>query len=221
NMMISFTFRLLENRIENEKRIQQQINQQQGAQLLYLKSQINPHFLFNALNNIYSLSVMKSDLTPKMILQLSNLLRYSIYEGQKDKVALADEVEQINKYLEMFKMTKETPPNVSFQVQGNFNGWTIEPMTLIPLIENGIKHGDFDSNPNAFLNIDLQIDHERLQFKTVNTTNPQNLQKDKVGGVGLVNIKTRLALRYPEYQFETKDLGDRFEVLLALKNPNT
>ncbi|MEM6725578.1 MAG: sensor histidine kinase [Bacteroidota bacterium] len=216
NMLISLVFRLLENRIANEKLIQQQINQQQSAQLLYLKSQINPHFLFNALNNIYSLSVMKSEQTPKMILQLSNLLRYSIYEGRKGKVELAIELDQIHKYLDMFAMTKETPPNVSIKIEGDPNSWTIEPMMLIPLVENGIKHGDFDTNPAAFMTIKLEIDSQRLYFEMENSTNDQNQQKDQIGGVGLANIQTRLSLRYSKHRFETRHLGDCFKVELEI-----
>ncbi|MEM1320097.1 MAG: histidine kinase [Bacteroidota bacterium] len=216
-MFLSTIITYLENRIEMEQKAQAIIRQQSEAQLLYLKSQINPHFLFNSLNNIYALAVEKSDQTPKMILQLADLLRYSIYESRKEKVSLAAEVEQIQKYLGLFRMTKEEAPNIQLETQGTLQDRAIEPMILIPLVENCVKHGDFDSNPAAFAHLHLRVDEQGIHFQTTNSKNDANQQKDKTGGVGLQNIQQRLALKYPQrYDFVTQSTERQFEVHLHI-----
>jgi len=215
-MLLSVILRTLENRIDRDSQQQAIINQHQEAQLLYLKSQINPHFLFNTLNNLYSLAVVKSDQTPKMILKLSDLLRYSIYDSQEEKVPLQKEVKQIQEYLALVSMTKEEPPNIQFNIQGDLSQIGIEPMILIPLVENGIKHGDFELNPKAYFKIDLMVNEKQLVFKTENSKNDVNHQKDQVGGVGLENIRKRLVLNHPEHEFDTQDHGDTFSTFLKI-----
>ncbi len=217
SMLLTTIFVTLENRIKKEKKAQILLNEHNEAQLLYLKAQINPHFLFNALNNIYSLSVVKSDRTPKMILNLADLLRYTIYEGQKEKVLITDEIMQIEKYINLFQMTKEAPVDIKFNILGDVASLRIEPMILIPLIENCVKHGDFDINPKAFTQISLEIKEEGLRFITRNSMNKIDKQKDTVGGVGLGNIQKRLQLKYPNsHTFGIKENGNTFEVLLNI-----
>ncbi len=220
-MFLSATFTRLENRIKKEKVAQQIINTQNEAQLLYLKEQINPHFLFNSLNNIYSLAVVKSDQTSAMILKLSDLLRYSIYESQKEKVLIKKEAEQIEKYIDLFQMTREEPADIVFDIQGTLEEVRIEPMILIPLVENCVKHGDFNSNPFAQIRLRLETQKNCLSFKTINTKNDYNQQKDKEGGVGLENIRKRLVLKYPDtHSFDIKETSDLFEVSLTIRNSN-
>ena len=218
NLVASFLVRVLENRSEREKKASILLQEQSQAQIQYLKSQINPHFLFNALNNIYALAVLQSKQTPKMLLQLSDLLRYSIYESQKQKILLSKDIEQIHKYLNLINMSKEEPLNVTFEINGKINGMKIEPMLLIPLVENSIKHGDFDINSSAFLKISLHIEGNTLRFETLNSKDDSNRQKDEVGGVGLQNIQKRLALSYPNHHFLTDDRGDCFRVVLQINN---
>ncbi|MGB6151828.1 MAG: histidine kinase [Pricia sp.] len=217
SMSVSTIFHILENRIAQERRTQLLLNQQNEAQLMYLKAQINPHFLFNALNNIYSLSVVKSDKTPNMILNLADLLRYSIYEGQKERVLITDEILHIKKYFELYQATQEKPANIKFNILGNITDEKIEPMMLIPLVENCIKHGDFSTNPNAYVQIILEVSNGGLRFTTLNSTSKSDMQKDNVGGVGLENIKKRLQLKYPnKHTFSVIDNGDEFEVFLNI-----
>ncbi|MEL6867869.1 MAG: histidine kinase [Bacteroidota bacterium] len=217
-LLFSTLLTTLESQMKWEEEARAIINQQNEAQLIYLKSQINPHFLFNSLNNIYSLAVEKSDQTPKMILQLSTLLRYSIYESQKEQVPLRAELNQIEKYLDLFITSQEEPPNIRLELKGEIDNWMIEPMILIPLVENCLKHGDFNTNPNAFVAISLLAEKDHLWFKTHNSKNDADQQKDKTGGVGLQNIQKRLALKYPErHQFEQKAGETDFEVNLKLR----
>lgn len=218
-MLFSTIFHILENRIERDKQTQLLLNRHNEAQLMYLKAQINPHFLFNALNNIYSLSMVKSDKTPKMVLNLADLLRYSIYEGQKEKVLVKDEIVHIKKYFELYQATQEDPVNIKFDIIGQVTHEKIEPMMLIPIVENCIKHGDFGTNTKAFVQIILEIRDNGLRFTTLNSTSKANIQKDAVGGVGLENIKKRLELKYPNtHTFSVIDNGDEFEVFLNIKN---
>ena len=216
-MLFGGLVKMLEIRLENEKRAQAIVLQHQEAQLQFLIAQINPHFLFNTLNNIYSLAVVGSEQTPKMVLKLAELLRYVIYESRKEKVLLEKEVLQIQKYIELFQMKSEHPLNVQFEVDGITNDEMIEPMILIPLVENCFKHCDFETNENAFVRIFLKRKNDQLFFKTQNSKNITDIQKDKIGGVGVENIRQRLALHYPlRHQFKIENKKEVFEVEVVL-----
>lgn len=217
-LITSTLFHLLINRYRKEKKNQFLVQEHQAAQLQFLKTQINPHFLFNTLHNIYSLAIIQSTKTPQMVLQLSDLLRYVIYESQNKKVSLSRELIQIEKYIALYQLKNEHPFNIQLEKDGSINGQKIEPMILIPLVENIFKHGDFDSNEEAFAKIQVKIEGDTLHFYTINSKNDENQQKDKVGGVGLKNIRKRLALNHPnQHEFIIKDLEDTFEVSLKIK----
>lgn len=217
-LVLSIFYQILYNRYRNEQRNLAIINEQKEAQLQFLRAQINPHFLFNTLNNIYALAVTKSDKTAEMVLKLSNLLRYVIYEGKAEQVELQQEVKHIQQFIELFQMRSEQPLNIQFQVTGETKGIQIEPMILIPIVENCFKHCDFDTNEQAFVKIHLQIKDKMLHFQTINSKNDTDLQKDKVGGVGLENIHKRLELKYKEkYQLAVIGEKNRFEVDLELE----
>ncbi len=197
-LMLSTFYQLIYNRFKNEQKALKIINEQNQAQLQFLKAQINPHFLFNTLNNIYALAVIRSEKTADMVLKLSDLLRYVIYDGQQNKVLLRREVIFIKKYIELFQMRNETPRNITFEVKGNTDEFRMEPMIMIPLVENCLKHCDFETNEEAFVNINLEVKEGKLYFSTRNSKNDQDVQKDSTGGVGLENIKKRLSLKYPQ-----------------------
>lgn len=198
-ILVSTIYQLLIHRSAEEKKALLTANEHQQAQIQFLRAQINPHFLFNTLNNIYSLAVVQSKKTAPMVLQLSELLRYVIYDSQEEKVALKKEVIQISHFIDLFQMRQETPVNIEFQHAVIPETLKIEPMILIPLVENCFKHCDFDSNPEAFIQIRLDIVEQQLAFSTQNSKNDANQQKDKTGGVGLQNIKKRLALKYTDH----------------------
>ncbi|MCB0587204.1 MAG: histidine kinase, partial [Phaeodactylibacter sp.] len=204
-LVVSTFYQILENRYENEQRHMATIRDQQEAQLQFLRAQINPHFLFNTLNNIYALAVAKSDKAPEMVLRLSNLLRYVVYDGREEQVELEREARQIREYIDLFRMRSETPLNISFEDEGELQGIRVEPMIFIPLAENCFKHCDFDTNEEAFVRINLSVDSGMLTFQAVNSRDEGQLQKDRVGGVGLSNIRRRLGLKYGNnYRLEIK-----------------
>ncbi|MCB0632433.1 MAG: sensor histidine kinase [Lewinella sp.] len=216
-MFVGIIYELSVHRKAIETQALEATNKQQEAQLQFLRAQINPHFLFNTLNNIYSLAVVRSEQTAPMVLQLSDLLRYVIYESQKEKVPLSKEIRQIERFIELFQMRNETPLNIVFRYSGPVEEMNIEPMMLIPLVENCFKHCDFDTNEKAYTEVTLWAEANRLHFKTVNTKNDALRQKDQTGGVGLENIRKRLELKYPgKHQMAVKNELDRFTVNLEL-----
>lgn len=218
-VLFSTLYQVLVNRYQHEHRVLSIINKQNEAQLQFLKAQINPHFLFNTLNNIYSLAVVKSDQTAPMVLKLSKLLRYVVYDGKDSLVRLDKEIHFINEFIELFRMRSEHQVNINFRVEGALEDLLIEPMVLIPIVENCFKHCDFDTNPDAFTDIELKIDaNNRLLFRTVNSKDENDGQKDRTGGVGLSNIVKRLDLKYPgQYLLSVEDNGKTFEVFFSMK----
>lgn len=217
-ILVSTIYQLLIHRSSEEKKALLAANQHQQAQLLFLRSQINPHFLFNTLNNIYSLAVTRSQKTAPMVLQLSELLRYVVYDGQAEKVALDREAEQIKKFISLFQMRQEAPVNIVYNREEFPSELKIEPMILIPIVENCFKHCDFDTNPNAFVQIQLGVETGALSFSTYNSRDNTDLQKDTTGGVGLINIKKRLTLKYPaQHTLTIEKAPDSFRVHLKIK----
>lgn len=188
-MLFSGLYQLLENRRELE-------SLHAEAQLNYLKAQINPHFLFNTLNNIYSAATLQHPRTADMVLRLSDLLRYVTYDAQAEQVPLHKELAHIRAYIDLFQLKSETPLPIHFAVDGDTDQLQIEPLLLLPLVENALKHSDLDNNPKGFLNILLRNEPGQLRFKVENTFDPNNQQKDAEGGVGLENITKRLQLKY-------------------------
>lgn len=218
--VLGVSFALLQNRYRRERQTQALLAEQQAAQVDFLKAQINPHFLFNALNNLYSLVALKSNEAPKMLLKLSELLRYAVYEGREKQARLAGEVQQIRNFIDLYQLRSETPANIVFEVKGDPANRHLEPMILIPLVENCFKHCDFDLNPKAFARIELLIEGKNLCFYTTNSFQTHDRQKDEIGGVGLTNIARRLALRYPDaYTFDYGPQGPIFYTSLQLNLP--
>lgn len=209
-MIFSGLYQLLENRRELETRHAE-------AQLNYLKAQINPHFLFNTLNNIYAAATLQHPRTADMVLRLSDLLRYVTYDGQALLVPLAKEIAQIQAYIGLFQLKSENPLPIVFEVEGTVENRQIEPLLLLPFVENALKHSDLESNPNAFLQIKLQNTPDKLLFRVSNSFDASNQQKDEQGGVGLENIRQRLELQYRgRHRFQTETTADRFQVRLEL-----
>ncbi|MCB0530749.1 MAG: histidine kinase [Saprospiraceae bacterium] len=217
-LLFSTVYQLLENRLTLELRHRELQVQHTEAQLNYLKAQINPHFLFNTLNNIYAAATLQHPNTAAMVLRLSDLLRYVTYDGQQALVPLEKEVAQVKAYLELFKLRSEQAPAIEFRIEDQYPVRTIEPVLLLPLVENALKHGDLDDNPGtSFLNIRLENTRELLAFTVENSFDPENRQKDSVGGVGLENIRRRLELHYPgRHRFSVQDEGTVFNVRVEI-----
>lgn len=198
-------------KLRREKNIQEE---QAIAELILLKSQISPHFLFNVLNSLYALSLSKSDKTPSVILQLSDILRYSLYETQDKEVAVLNEVAIIETYIAIEKMRISEMVSVCFNYK-DIDGSRIAPMLLLPLVENAFKHGVDSTIDNSYINIALYKNENRLVFTCQN--NYKESKISKVGGIGIQNIQKRLELIYPSrYQMHTEKKEGVFNVTLSI-----
>ena len=172
------------------------------AELAWLKNQINPHFLFNTLNNISSLAQIDGDETQEAIMQLSDLLRYAMYETNKPKVSLEGEVEFIRNYIELMKLRCNEMTTVGEELEIQDGKAEVAPLLFISLIENAFKHG-MDSNAPATIDISLKQTGGTLVFTCDNTNNPKATKDRSGSGIGLENTRRRLNLLYPgRYQWE-------------------
>ncbi|HEY4786656.1 MAG TPA: histidine kinase, partial [Bacteroidales bacterium] len=171
--------------------------QNQTSELALLRSQINPHFLFNTLNNIYSLVYQRSEDAPEAVMKLSEIMRYMLYEATSEKVLLANEINYLKSFIELQLLRIKNREFVSFNVAGNFDGRKISPMLLIAFVENAFKHGvKRGINPGIIINLDV-LDN-KLNFEVINYCRKNNTaNKDNTGGIGLTNIKRRLELLHP------------------------
>jgi len=216
-VVIAFAYRLLLSWFQQEKiRVELQ-NQKLRAELSFLRMQVNPHFLFNALNNIYSLSVIENTKrTSNSILKLSELMRYMLYEKEdaENKVSLDKEVHHINSYIDLEKLRHQDDIYVNFSIEGNTDGKRVAPLLLFPLIENAFKHGIITDREKP-LNIELKIVDGQMNFSIDNFIN--YYQKDKVGGIGVQNVKKRLDLLYGgKYTLTIDHTKERYIVNLNL-----
>lgn len=162
------------------------------AELEMLKNQINPHFFFNTLNNLYGLCVEKSDLAAPMVLKLSEMMRYTIYKGKEKEVLVSEEVEYLESFLELHKMRYHFDPDINFEVSIQ-NDHKISPLLFLVLVENAFKHGLEPLAEKGWIQIFLESNEEKVKFKVENNYEV----KPKEAGIGLENLKRRLELRYP------------------------
>ena len=183
-------------------------------ELQYLKMQIHPHFLFNTLNTLYGFALKKADETPEMIVKLSNLLDYLLYQVDKPFVSLQDEVNHIKDYIDLEKMRFHDTLDISFKIDGNYADVKIAPMLLLPFVENSFKHGSL-KNGVLTINMHLQFKDNILKFNIENSSLPENAGKK---GIGLDNLKKRLDLVYKnKYTLLINSEKDRFKISLTLK----
>jgi len=165
--------------------------------LKYLRSQLNPHFLFNTLNSIYSLSLQKSDKTPEVVVKLADLMRYMIYDCNEEKVPLNKEIEFIRNYIGIEKIRHKA--DVRFMVEGEMDGIMIEPLLFISFIENGFKHAFDNSYTNAFIYITLKIEIDQIILTVINNTNIDlETQAKRILGTSMKNSKSVLEMLYPQ-----------------------
>lgn len=181
----------------------------------FLKSQVNPHFMYNTLNNIYSLVYHKSEKALPAILRLSELMRYMTRDSAVDKIALNKEVKYIESFLELESLRVAGEAQVRFTTSGVADSDMIAPLLLIPFVENGFKHGVVTQVEAPFI-IELSIHNKELKLFTSNKIN--HAQKDHASGIGLQNVKRRLDLIYPgQYHLETGKQGDHYICNLTIK----
>lgn len=187
------------------------------AELAWLKNQINPHFLFNTLNNISSLTQIDADAAQDAIAQLSDLLRYAMYETNKNTVPLGGEVEFMRNYIELMKLRCNEQTSVNYQLSIDSEQVEVAPLLFVSLIENAFKHGVSSGRPSA-ISIKLEQHQGQLTFICKNTNYPKN-DKDRSGsGIGIENTRRRLELMYADrYEWEQTLEDNIYHVMIKLK----
>jgi LytS/YehU family sensor histidine kinase len=191
------------------------------TELSFLRSQISPHFLFNVLNNIVAMVRLKSNDLEDTVVKLSTLLQYMLYETDEEKVLLRNEIEYLESYIDLQSQRFGNKIQIikNFSVADTYQ--TIEPMLLIPFVENAFKHG-YGLIKNPVIDISLKTTNDGLVFEVKNKYDDTNLQKDKTSGIGLTNVKRRLELLYHnDYQLLISQKENWFMVKLSLQLKNT
>lgn len=187
------------------------------TELKLLKAQINPHFIFNALNNIYSLTYMKSKNAPESVLKLSEMLRYVFYDCSKDRVPLSAELKYIENFNAFQQMKSEYKQNISLHIDTDSGVIEIAPMLFITFIENAYKYSRIEENEDAFVNINIKSNSSSLHFNIINSI-PENTKSKQGSGMGIKNVKHRLAIIYPEkHNLTIEEKNNSFSVDLVLE----
>ncbi len=192
-------------------------NENLQNELKLLKSQINPHFLFNSLNNIYALSAINSSKTQQSISHLSDMLRYVLYECEQPSVSIKKEITYIVNYIKLFSLKSSK----AYPIETNFNvtnpNLSIAPMLFIPFVENAFKHSNIEKGNDTFIKINIDANDTSINFEIENSMPQKTIIKDNVGGIGLGNVKKRLAILYPEkHKLEINESDTSFKVKLHL-----
>jgi len=204
------------NYIKLKQSTQQLRIEKQGAELNYLKSQTNPHFLFNTLNNIYSLARDKSDLAPESILRLSKILRFMLYETTGAYIAVEQELKIITDYIELEKLRYDESLRINFNHDIEDMKQALPPLLLIPLVENAFKHGVSETRGQPFIDIHLSVNKRQLAFIVKNSTEAFPEEGNVKENIGLSNLRRQLQLLYTDYNLAVQQGESIFTATLKI-----
>ena len=203
--------------IKSKYRLQETEFKQLQTELALLKSQVNPHFFFNTLNNLYALSLDNSEQVPGVILKISDLMRYVMESSKKKVVTVSQEIEFLQNYIALEKLRLNPDSDIRFQINGDTNGKMIAPMLFIPFVENSFKHCTNSITGNLFIHIDLAVKENLLNF-SVKNSNGEDVASKSSSKSGLENVKRRLELLYPaKHQLTIEKCQESFNVNLAIE----
>lgn len=189
------------------------------SELRFLKSQINPHFLFNTLNNLYALTLKKSDKAPDIVIKLSEMMRYMLYECNEKEVLLSKEINYIKNYLDLERLRQGKNVNIHFEVIGEPGDYKVAPLMFTPFLENSFKHGLSHNISQGYVDMKLNISQDQVSFYIENSKPDTPMPKSdrRSGGIGLVNIHRRLNLLYPDsYDLKIEDRPQSYAVQMNL-----
>lgn len=202
--------------IRQNKRYQEVKEEKQLSEIAYLRAQINPHFLFNTLNNIYALTLQKSDYASDAVMKLSKMMRFVVSDSSKDFVTLQQDLDYIKNYLKLQELRLVNKQSIDFQIDGNPSDLKISPLLLINFIENAFKYGVIDDEDNP-IKISISIHHETLKLNVENTISKDVNPDEEKSEIGLKNTKKRLEYIYENrYQLEIKETKNTFFVELKI-----
>jgi two-component system, LytTR family, sensor kinase len=187
------------------------------AEVDFLRAQVNPHFLFNVLNNLYALTLKRSELAPDVVLKLSEMMEYMLYDSVDEKVLLEKEVTYLKNYIELEQLRLSGESVIQLNMNASFDGQEIAPLLLLPLVENAFKHGLSTPSKNGWLKVKIGLHQSTLSVVIENAKAPVLVSKSK-GGIGLGNLQKRLELLYPSrHHLELEDKKDSFLVKLVIE----
>jgi hypothetical protein len=196
-MIIPFSIKLYSYSLEKENRILSLLQEKTHAELQFLRSQIQPHFLFNVLNDLYAMALKQSDKTAELILKLSDLMRYVLHESTVDVVPVEKEISYLRNYIDLEKLRYDKRFSVTFNVIGDTAECHIAPLLLLPFVENAFKHSTTNELSGAWINIELHISSKELYMHVANSYNPKSPKNDSLSsGIGIQNIRQRLDILY-------------------------
>ena len=199
-----------------QKALSQEIMQKKlETELNLLRSQVNPHFLFNTLNNIYALAKQKSDETGPVVLKLSKLLRFMLYESDKERIALSDEVRLVTDFIELENLRYGDHLTLDLLIDITNPHIQITPLLLLPLVENAFKHGASESRDAAYIYISISEEHNLLSVEIKNSVE-QASRNEKDGGIGLKNVRRQLELTYSDFKLDAQEHKGAFLVTLSV-----
>jgi sensor histidine kinase YesM len=184
------------------------------TEIKFLKNQTNPHFLFNTLNNIYALARKKSDSTADVVMKLSKILRFMLYETGKRHITIAEEVKLIEDYIDLERLRYNERLNITFKKIISKESQIISPLLLLPFVENAFKHGASETRFTSFIHIELRVYDEQLHFTIENNKDEDKMKEDPIESIGLMNIRRQLELLYGDYEMKVENQKNIFRVIL-------
>ncbi|RJE71474.1 sensor histidine kinase [Reichenbachiella sp. MSK19-1] len=216
-VFLALVIKLLKYWYVNQQDKQILAHEKLEAELKFLKTQINPHFLFNTLNNLYALTLKKSDYAPEVVLKLSEMINYMLYECNAHKVLLDNELNFIKNYIEIERMRHGDDLDIKAMINGDSANVYIAPMILLPFIENSFKHGINEELNKSWIDFDLTVTDEQLVLKLANSKSETQHLIESNQGIGLTNVKRRLDLLYKKgYSLEIHDEQRSYTVSLSI-----
>lgn len=216
---VSTLVKIVSDWIRHSRERQELQTRTMQSELRFLKSQINPHFLFNTLNNLYALTLKKDDKAPEIVIKLSEMMRYMLYECNEKRVPLQKEINYIRNYLDLEALRQGKNVRIDFEVNGKVTDQQIAPLMFIPFLENSFKHGLNHSITEGFVKIVMNVDDQEVNFNIENSKADRLIlpTRGKSGGIGLVNVRRRLDLLYPEqYDLTVEDAPNTYAANLLL-----
>lgn len=217
-LAIPMTVKIMEYLSKVQQKEQSLAKDKLEAELVFLKNQVQPHFLFNTLNSLYSLILKKSDQSLEVLLKLSELLRYMLYETNVPQAELQKEIDCVKSYIELEKIRYGNRVDISLNIWGQTNGYTIAPMLIIPFIENSFKHSTRGFSGQAWITIEIGCTDDALILKVENSIPEVQTQSPAASGIGLNNVQRRLNLLYDNnYELKIDSSEDAYLVVLKLK----
>lgn len=198
--------------LENAKMLERE---KMEAEIKFLRAQMNPHFLFNTLNNIYALARKRSELTADVVMRLSKILRFMLYESRKGSIPISDELRLLQDYIELEKIRYNERLTVKFDIQVDTGAQPIAPLILLPFVDNAFKHGASETRFNSYINIEVRLHEGMLEFQVKNLKG-EEWEGNVVENIGLSNVRRQLELMYPEHTLRIENGKSEFTIHLTI-----